>query len=161
VSQPFANQPTAPAGGPTSPASFAQPTYGQPNVPPPQKSKWWMWLLGGCGCSSILLVLCCGGVTYFGVSKGMGALGELVKKEVEDNEDIKANLGDDLSVTMNIMETASEQKARGGESNLIVFDAKGTEGEGQLIVQTSKDGQGGPFNSIELKLPDGTLKKIK
>jgi hypothetical protein len=30
-----------------------------------------------------------------------------------------------------------------------------------LIVETPQGGQGGAFNSIELKLPDGTLKKIK
>jgi hypothetical protein len=152
VSQPYQDQ-----------TGFGPPTGQPPFAPPPQKKSWWVWLLGGCGCSVVLLLLCCGGLTYFGVSKGMGALGELVKAEVADDEDVQENLGELTSVSMNIMETANEQKARGGESNLIVFDAKGTKGNGQFIVETPKggQGQGGPFSSIELKLPDGTLKKIK
>ena len=134
-----------------------------PPLQSPQRkpSRWWLWLLGGLGCSGVLLLLCCGGLTYFGVSKGLGALADMVKNEVADNDDVKENLGELTSVTMNLMGTSNEQKARGNSSNLIVFDAEGTEGKGQFVVETSQGGQGSPFNSIELKLPDGTIKKIK
>jgi len=165
VSQPFSNQPFpnqsgAPLSGGPVPGGYAEAPFGQP--PPQKSSRWWVWILGGCGCSTLLLLLCCGGFTWWGVSKGNQVLADLVKTEVADNEDVKENLGEITSIKMNLMETGSEQKARGGAGNLIVFDAKGTEGDGKFIVETPSGGQGGgPFTAIELKLPDGTIKKIK
>lgn len=92
----------------------------------------------------------------------MGALGDLVKKEVADNADVKDNLGEITSITMNIMETGSEQKARGGGNNVMVFDAEGTEGDGKFIVETAGGGEGGsPFSKIELRLEDGKTIQIK
>ncbi len=161
MSQPFGNQPTtplpggpAPVGGP-APAAFGQPPY----APPPRKSNWWVWLLGGCGCSAVLLVLCCGGVTYFGVSKGLGAAGEMLKKEVADNADVKEQLGEITSISMNLMETAQEKQKHNDASNWLVFDAKGTEGDGKFIAEMPPGSQ--EFTKIELQTEEGKTFQIK
>jgi len=121
-----------------------------------------VWLLGGCGCSAVLLVLCCGGLTYFGVAKGLGAAGELLKKEVADNADVKENLGEINSISMNLMQTAEEKQKRNDNSNWIVFDASGTEGDGKFIAEMPPGGQGGsPFGKIELRTEDGKTIQIK
>jgi len=143
-------------GGPAPAGGFAPPPY----APPPRKSNWWIWLLGGCGCSAILLMLCCGGVSYWGFSKSMNVLGDLVKKEVEDNPDVKEHLGEINSITMNLAETTKEKQARGGTSNWIVFDAEGSKGDGQIIAESSP-GAGTPFSKIELRLEDGKTFQIK
>jgi len=165
VSQPFGNQPTtplpggpAPIGGPAAPGAFAQPPY----APPPRKSNWWVWLLGGCGCSAVLLVLCCGGLTYFGVSKGLGAAGEQLKKQVADNADVKEQLGEIESISMNLMETGQEKQKHNDNSNWLVFDAKGSEGDGKFIAEMPPGGSNGsPFGKIELRTEEGKTFQIK
>jgi hypothetical protein len=159
VSQPFGNQPTTPLGGGPAPAgAFAQ----QPYAPPPRKSNWWVWLLGGCGCSAVLLVLCCGGFSYWGFSKATGVIGDQLKKEVADNADVKENLGEIQSISMNLMETAEEKKNRNDTSNWMVFDATGSEGDGKFIAEMPPGGQGGsPFGKIELRTEDGKTIQIK
>jgi hypothetical protein len=119
-------------------------------------------LLGGCGCSAVLLVLCCGGLAYFGVTKGLGAAGELLKKEVADNADVKEQLGEITSISMNIMETGQEKQKRNDTSNWIVFDAEGTEGSGKFIAEMPPGGSNGsPFGKIELRTEEGKTFQIK
>ena len=145
-----------PATGP------APQTYGQMQAEPPRKSNFWVWLLGGCGCSAILLVACCGGFTWFGYTKGQEMLGEVLKQEVADNVDVKENLGDITSIKANFMESATEKQKRGGTNNWLVFDAEGTKGSGKFITETPPGGAGGkPFSHIELRTSDGKTIDIK
>jgi hypothetical protein len=167
VSQPFGNQPTtplpgepAPVGGP-APGPFAQ----QPYAPPPRKSNWWVWLLGGCGCSAILLVLCCGGLAYFGATKGGQMLGKVLegplREQVADNADVKEHLGEIESLTADFMASGQEQKARGG-GNWLVMDAEGSKGNGTFIVETVPGAQGSDaFKHIELRTEEGKTFQIK
>jgi len=158
VSQPFSNNPASPPAA----GSFAQ----DPFAPPPKKSSWWMWLLGGCGCSVVLLVLCCGGVSYWGATKGGQFLGkvlqEALQEEIAGNADVEEHLGEINSLTVNFVESGQEKSARGSSENVLVMDAVGTKGNGKFIVEspvTPKEGS--KFSKIDLKLPDGTIKNIK
>ena len=123
---------------------------------------------GGCGSSvaaaarAILLVLCCGGVSYWGFSKGMSVVGDQLRPEVEDNADVKENIGEIDSITMNIMETGKEKQERKDNANWIVFDVTGDKGDGQFIVEMPPGGRDGkPFGKIELRLEDGKIIPIK
>jgi len=168
VSQPFGNQPTTPlgggpptVGGPATPGAFGQP----PAAPPPRKSNWVVWLLGGCGCSVVLLAICCGTLGYIGATKGPQMLGKLLegplREEVADNDDVKEHLGEIESLTANFMASAQEQKERGG-GNWLVMDAKGSKGKGTFIVETVPGAQGSDaFKHIELRTEEGKTFEIK
>jgi hypothetical protein len=115
--------------------------------------------LGGCGCSTVLLILCCGVAGWLGFSQGLPAL---LRPEIANNADVKEHLGDITSLKVNLESTADEQKAREGANNVMVFDAAGTKGNGTFITEMPSGGQGGgPFSKIELRLPDGTTTQIK
>jgi hypothetical protein len=121
-----------------------------------------VWALGGCGCSAVLLVLCCGGITYFGVTKASGLLGDQLKKEVAGNADVKDQLGEITSISMNIMATTEEKQKRNDTSNWMVFDAEGTEGSGKFIAEMPPGGNNGnPFGKIELRTEEGKTFQIK
>src|SRR5256885_14077742 len=109
-----------------------------------------------------LPILCCGGLTYFGVSKGLGAAGEQLKKQVADNADVKEQLGEIESISMNLMETGQEKQKHNDNSNWLVFDAKGSEGDGKFIAEMPPGGSNGsPFGKIELRTEDGKTFQIK
>ena len=92
----------------------------------------------------------------------LGAAGELLKKEVADNPDVKEQLGDIESISMNFMETGQEKQKRNDNSNWIVFDAKGSEGDGKFIAEMPPGGSNGsPFGKIELRTEDGKTIQIK
>ncbi len=180
MSQPFGNQPYNPAtggapvggapvgGAPVGGAPAGGPPGGQmpPGyAPPQQKSKLWMYLLGGCGCATVLLFLCCGGMAYFGATQGGHLVGKMLeqplREELADSDAVKEHLGEIESLSANFTESAQEQKARGG-GNWLVMDAEGSKGDGKIIVLTNQGGgEGGPFSKIDLRLPDGKTIPIK
>jgi hypothetical protein len=159
MSQPFSDQPgAAPMGGHAAPAGYGQ----GPFAPPPQKSRFWTWLLGGCGCSAVLLLLCCGGFAYWGYTVGQQGLATLIRQEVADNAEVKEHLGEINSLSTDFIESAQEKQNRGGNSNWLVFHAEGTKGKGKFIGELSGQPKaGGTFTSIELRLPDGKTIPIK
>ena len=138
-------------------------TYGQMQGEPPKKSNFWLYLLGGCGCSVVLVIACCGGFTYFGYTKGMEFLATALRQEVADNPAVKDNLGEISSLKANVIESAKEKQDRGGINNWLVFDAVGTKGSGKFITETpAGGGQGGkPFSHIELRMSDGKTIDVK
>src|SRR5262245_46225841 len=105
-----------PSGGGAAPG-----TYGQmPAAPPPQKSKFWLYLLGGCGCGVILLVACCGGLPFAGLYFSNKVVAQALRQEVEGNAQVQEHLGEIQSLNMNIMETGAEKSKRGGTANWVV-----------------------------------------
>lgn len=145
------------SGGPTAPGGYAEVT-----PPPPQKSNIWLWILGGCGCSVVLLLVCCGGFSWWGFSTGTQFLANTLRQEIAGNADVEENLGEVNSLTTNFTESAREKQARGGTTNWLVFDAVGTKSSGKFIVEQSPvPQQGNFFSKIELRLPDGKTVQIK
>jgi len=153
VTQPF---------GPQDPANPYQ-NAGAPLQPPPRKSSSiWLWLLGGLGCGGVLLLLCCGGLTWFGYSVGTQMLAEALKQEVADNAVVEEHLGKITQIKTNIMESSTEKRARNSSGNVLVMDAEGTKGNGKFIVESPTSPQAGNFfTKIELRLPDGETVTIK
>lgn len=162
--QPFPNQPGAPLSGGPTPGGYAEAPFGQP--PPQKSSRWWVWILGGCGCSTLLLILCCGGIGYWTVAKGGklvgGAIKEQLEKEIAGNDDVAEHLGDIQSLSMDFIESGKETQSRGGGANWLVLNAEGEKGNGTFVVQPNDDPKAGEkFNKIELRLPDGKTIQIK
>ena len=92
----------------------------------------------------------------------MSVVGDQLRPEVEDNADVKENIGEIDSITMNIMETGKEKQERKDNANWIVFDVTGDKGDGQFIVEMPPGGRDGkPFGKIELRLEDGKIIPIK
>ena len=160
MSQPFSNQP---GGAPIQGAPATAAGYGDaPFSSPPPKSRFWMWLLGGCGCSVVLALLCCGGFAYWGYSVGEKGLTTLVRQEIADNAEVKQHLGEINSLTTDFIESAQEKQSRGGTSNWLVFHAEGTKVKGKFIGELAgQPKQGGTFTTLELRLPDGKTIPIK
>src|SRR5689334_23277016 len=119
--------------------------FNDPNMGMPPKKKSGMgWIL------ILILVLlglplvCCGGcavVTWFGYQQGI----KQVAAEVEKLPKVKEELGDGLTLTMNISATTEEAGKNPpppGKPGLVVFDAKGSKGSGQVLMrQTPGDGK--------------------
>lgn len=130
--------------------------------PPPKPSRFWLWLLGGLGCAGVLLLLCCGGMTWFGYSFGTQVLAEALKQEVAGNAVVEEHLGEIRQIKANLMESGSEKRARNSSGNVIVMDAEGAKGNGKFIVESSPSPTPGNFfTKIELRLPDGKTVQIK
>src|SRR5687768_12173183 len=113
---PFSNQSA------TTPGAFAEPPY----VPPPQKSKRWPWLLGGCGCIAALLALCCGGVTWWVITYSNNVVAENLEAQLAGNENIERALGEIVSLKANLVDSGDEAQKRGGPNHWVVMDAVGT-----------------------------------
>jgi hypothetical protein len=160
MSQSFSNQPVMPAApsGPAASGAFPPAPY----APPPQKSRWWIWLLGGCGCSVVLLLLCCGGFTWWGITYSSNLVAGQLQHQLEGNEDVERTLGEIQSLNANLVESGEEKRKRGGANNWVVMDAVGTKGKGKFIVETPlRPDPQKAFETIELRLEDGTVIQIR
>jgi hypothetical protein len=151
------------AGFGNDPSAAPNPFSATPGYPPPSKpSRWWLWLLGGLGCGGLLLILCCGVFGYFGFRASTEILAQALRGEIANNDAVKEHLGEINSLQTNFAESAKEKQTRGGGNNWIVFDAVGTKGSGKFITEMPPTPQqGNMFNSIELRLPDGSTVKVK
>src|SRR5690349_3112555 len=71
------------------PSGGAPGTYTEvPVAPPPKKSNFWLWLLGGVGCAVLLCVGCCGGMPFFGLYFGNKVIAEALKREVQGDPQV-------------------------------------------------------------------------
>jgi hypothetical protein len=110
----------------------------------------------------VLLLLCCGGFTYFGYVAGQQGLATLLREEVAASAEVQEHLGEINSLSTDFFASAQEKQTRGGTSNWLVFDAEGTKSKGKFIAELSgQPKEGGAFNSIELRLPDGKTIPVK
>jgi hypothetical protein len=147
-------------GGGGAPNPFAA-TTGPGLEPPRKKSNAWIWFLGGIAVAGILAVVCCGGVGIFGFTFGTKVIGDELKKEVADHPEVQKHLGEVESVSMNLMASGEEGQKRPGQQ-VLVFDAKGSAGSGQFIVEQNPAPQpGNVFKKIDLRLPSDETISIK
>lgn len=122
------------------------------NVPPkPKRGK---GCLIGCGIAAILgLVVCCGGPVLL-VNTGVGALGEQLQRQVANNPAIVEHIGDIQSFEVSWSATIEEAQRTGEQDAGLVFEIKGSEGSGRLLIKG--DQGGGGLDSATLILPDDT-----
>jgi hypothetical protein len=151
--QGFGGQSTQPMGGPGQYGG----TFG-PQAPPPRRSNTWLWILGGLGLAGLLVCGCCGGFMMFGMSQLSGALEE----EVAGHPAIEQHIGDIQSTSLNLTATGEETNKRGGGKSVMVYDVKGSTGNGQLIAEQARQPQpGNMFDKIDLRLNNGDVISIK
>ncbi len=154
----FGQQPGFGTGG-------ANPYANPPGVgaPPPRKSNAWIWILGIVGLLGIGMVVCCGGLTWWGFSQGMTLVADMATQEVANDPTIQEHIGEITKKSVNLIRTGEEGNKRGKGENVLVIDIEGNEGKkGELIVQQSKQPQpGNMFSKIDLRLPDGQEFSIK
>jgi hypothetical protein len=148
----FGQQPGFGAGGGVNPYSNP-PGVG---APPPKKSNTWIWILGIVGVLGLGMVICCGVGGYFVYSAGVNMMAEMVKQEVADDPQVQEHIGEISSMPLNLIKSTEETEKRGTGDNILVFEAKGTKGNGEFIVHQPKQPQPGEvFKKIDLRLPGG------
>ncbi|MCO6459502.1 MAG: hypothetical protein J5I93_29670 [Pirellulaceae bacterium] len=121
--------------------------------PPPRKKKSaavWILLVLGLGGGLVLLV-CCGGMGFLSWT-GMKMAGQQMAAKVQHTEAVQEHIGDIQSSTINFTATTKAQQ-ESGNSQAIVFDLKGTKGNGKLIATA----QGENLLDATLELPSGEL----
>jgi hypothetical protein len=132
------------------------------STPPPKKSNFWLWLLGGLGLATVLVCGCCGGLSWWGISAGNNLITRVLREEVRDSPVVAEHLGEITSLNTNLVESGEAKRARGGTKNVLVIDAEGTKGTGKFIVEQSPSPQQGNFfDRIDLRLPNGEEISIK
>ncbi len=141
VSQPFPNQPVTPpiAGGPVPPGGYGQTPFAPPSQ---QKSRWWMYLLGGCGCSGVLLLLCCGGGRLLRNHQGrpdgwrrcQRTVGSRNRRQTPMSKSTWAKSSRSTWISW---PRGKKRRNRGGNGNWLVLKAKGEKGDGTFIVQAT------------------------
>ena len=151
--QGFGQQPGGqPMGGPGYGGAFG------PQTPPPRRSNWWIWLVGGLGLGGLLVCGCCGGVMMFGLS----TMSSSMEDEVAGDPAIQQHIGEIRSMNLNLAATGEEAQKRANGKNIMVYDVKGTAGDGQLIGEQARNPQPGyVFDKIDLRLKSGEVISIK
>jgi len=118
-------------------------------VGPPAKKTPWGMIIGGVLGATLLLSLCCCGGCFYVVNKGIGMQADMVKAEFSTHPKVKEHLGELQTVTTNFTKTGEL-----GENEVIVFDASGSKGDGELIVKPNNN-QPGEYSMARLRLPNG------
>ena len=129
-------------------------SFGQ--MPPPKKSKAWIWILGILGGGGILVCGCCGGSTYWAYSVGMSMITESTKQEIQGKPAIQEHIGTIESAKSDLWAGANETQKKGGkpgESHLVIH-IKGSKGSGDVIGKMPQQG-GQRLTEKVLRLPDG------
>lgn len=133
---------------PNNPFESSGERFGQP---PQKKSNVWLWVIGIIGGFIVVgALVCCGGL-YFTYQAGKTMLAESIRTELRGNPVIEENLGEIQSLEMNLGATGQQNQGQDGP-DVLVFDAEGSKGSGQIAVRPD---QAGGFTSAELILPDG------
>lgn len=99
----------------------------------PKSSNTWLWIvLGVIGGGVALSCVCCGGLSYVGISGASKMFEEVAKAQFNDDPIIQEKLGGITSASMNLTATGEEGKKKEGS---LVLDVTGPKGKGQLIMQ--------------------------
>ena len=109
--------------------------------------KWILLVVGGLG---LLGLCCCGGAVwmgYSGFSGIMGMMSEEARTQFANDPVVQAQLGGLDTLTINLTRTG-EVGQQSGRQNVMVYDAKGPKGTGELHVQFDNGGQPAPGQTM-------------
>jgi len=133
---------------------------------PPQKSKNRGCLIG-CGVAALIgLLICCGGIAYFGV-KGPAflanavnqAMAEQVRSQLSVEPNVQQQIGDIQSLEFDFTKTIenAQKASEAGEEPKMAFRIQGTKGSGVVLIENDAAGPNGAgIKSGTLVMDDGT-----
>ncbi len=105
---------------------------------PPKKGGALKWILGGCGCLGLLLVLCVGGAFYYGFSV-LDQVRQEARSFVESSSVVQEKLGSPVTIDGETLATGPD----GAPS--FRFDVSGPDGRGTVTASSKVDNQAGAF----------------
>lgn len=134
--------------------------YGAGNTmqPAPKKSNTWLWILLGVG--GVLLIGCCGcmgAMAMFGktaMDAGMGMVAQQIRPGLDNDPVVQEHLGEIEEMNWNLMATGEANQNNGGQ-DVLVWDVKGTKGEGQIIGALDQTGGTAKLKNGKLKMKSG------
>ena len=158
---------TTPIGPPPGYPGAGGPGYpGQPGQPPAQKSKTWIWVLGGCGTIILVGVVAAAVLGYLAYRKGQEVVNDMeknpamavAKMAVALNRDVETVSVDEARGTMTVRD-----KKTGKVVTLNFDDVKNgkftIKGEGdENVTFEAKSGEGAGSGSFEVKTDRGSVK---
>lgn len=134
-------------------------------VAAPRRANWkgWLWVLVAVWGGATLLMMACGGFTYFAVSTSEGSLEKFVMQEIERHPEIEKRLGPVHTVSVLPTTPFDRRQGKDGQEQpdyIVVAD--GSKGRGFLWMhQSSSPSAAEFFSKIELHLPSGEKVSVK
>lgn len=144
-------------------SSQPSPVYGE--QPPQKSSNRGCWI--GCGVVALIgLLICCGGIAYFGV-KGPAFLANAVNEAMADQvrgqlavePNVQAQIGEIQSLEFDFTKTIenAQKASESGQEPKMAFRIQGTKGSGVVLIENDPSGPGGAgIKSGTLVMDDGT-----
>ena len=126
--------------------------------PPAKKSNTWLWILLGVG--GVLILGCCGcfgAISFFGkgaLDAGMGMVAEQIKPGLNADPVVQEHLGEIQEMSWDLMATGEASKGDGPDK--VVWDVKGSKGEGQITGEMDQTGGAARLKNGVLRMKDGT-----
>lgn len=133
-------------------SQFNEANFGNP--PPKKKSPVLMIVIILLVVLVVLPAICCGVVSYFGISgfnSAMSAGAREIIKPIEHSPVMEEHIGEVTKVEMSLMEIAQHAE-KTGEEGVLIINVEGNKGKGKLLL---KGTQGDHFEQATLQLPDG------
>ncbi|MBL8852639.1 MAG: hypothetical protein JNK57_01590 [Planctomycetaceae bacterium] len=145
---------------------MSNPMPGSPGYPyqPPTAPK-----SGGSSVLKIVLIVfavlglgcvCCAAGGYYLWGLGMGELSKLAAAEASQNQTVKDNYGELEAGDVNVNLIASGQMQEKFRREVLVFDAEGPLGSGQLVFETAGGNKQGIGKLIAIEI-DGELVELE
>jgi len=108
-----------------------------------KKTNWVLWVILGIGGVGVAMLVCCGGLAYF----GLDVVNQVVEVQFADHPAVVEHIGDLEDVSTNFLATGNESEKRG--EDYLVFEVKGSKGNGKIIAGKQNKGTG-QFQYAEL-----------
>jgi len=139
---------------PSSGSPVAETSPFDPTGPPKKKRRVWLWvLLTVLGGGFLSLIVCCGAGAYFVQNYG-SAIFEPARVELNQLADVREEVGDIESLSMNFFETVEEGKSN---PEFVILDGQSETGPFQVSVKMTNDAK---LEKAFLVMPDGSRKPI-
>lgn len=141
-----------PSGNPTGNSGVAGGQPGAPVAPKSRRTCLWIvaLLLGG---GLFCLIICCG-VGLYGVQNYGSAIFEPIRSQLNQMAELRSEVGEIESLSMNVFATVEEGKAN---PEFMILDGKSEKGDFQLSIKMTNAGE---LQKVFLVMPDGSRKPI-
>ena len=142
-----------------APGQPGQPGFGNPYsdyaqlVPPPKKSKTWLWILLIVGGLALAVCLACGGLIYVTFTEGVEVFEQELIARLNSDPAAQKHLGTVQSVKFDLLASTKETNENDGDQ-VFLFHVKGSQGSADLVGVPDHSGTQG-ITDARLILPSG------